>query len=114
MTRAPLLVQGGLVSVAYPASMQAQSHARRIFFQDDRLRPFLRVIIYCICAVVGFVVLYAEAAPALGNARPVAGPQPSLKSVAFIEVISGISIVGFAILLRRQLDRRSVESLGLA
>jgi membrane protease YdiL (CAAX protease family) len=115
MTLLALLVQGRLLPFAYRASMQTQSFARRIFYKNDRLRPILRAIVYVICTAVASALLFAAIAPMLGAPlRTTGGALPPLKFLVAFEAVSCIAIVGFAVLLRLQLDRRSIDSLGLA
>jgi uncharacterized protein len=72
---------------------------RRLFLKDDRLRPVFRVVIY---AVAVFAVQYL-----------LSGLIGFRGGFALFECISAIFVVGIAFALRRFLDRRSIDSLGM-
>jgi membrane protease YdiL (CAAX protease family) len=83
-----------------------------LLFKDDRLRPWLRVIIYIVAAVlaqagiglfVGAIYLKIYGPRAMFMRTP----------VLLDEFIAAIAVVGASIVLRIFLDRRSVASLGL-
>ena len=85
---------------------------QRIVLKDGRLRPVLRVLVYSVAAC--FVWLFV--AVMIGNVFAVFnGP-----AAAFIDTPAWIvytalvvATIGVAVLLRANLDRRSIESLGL-
>jgi len=84
----------------------------RLLFKDDRLRPWLRVIIYIAAALVaqfGLAFFVAAIYQAIYGPRAMFMRTPILLD----EFIVTIAVVGAAIVLRIFLDRRSVASLGL-
>ncbi len=72
---------------------------RRLFLKDDRLRPVFRVVIYAMLVVIAQYLLS-------GIVRAGGG-------IALFEVVSAILVVGISFGLRRFLDRRSIDSLGM-
>ena len=116
MTPSPLLAQVAPRDVAYRDPMLAQSLARRIFMKDDRLRPILRSIVYVVALMIVTAFLIGIVAPLarIALTAPPKGAGPTFKSLFVFEACLCAAVVGVAILLRRFLDRRSIDSLGLA
>ncbi len=87
------------------------SRLARIALKDGRVRPALRALLYVIAAVagVGFV------ASIIFSIAVAIGPWPSRLELIVVQVIATvIVIVALSYALRRFLDRRSAQSLGLA
>lgn len=82
-----------------------------IFIKDARLRPLWRAIVYSVAVPVGAVLLFELY-------RFITGQLPSgaltLSDVFGGEVVTAISALLVALVLRRYVDRRSIASLGIA
>lgn len=96
--------------------MRLDQLARRIFLKDERLRPIFRCVVYIVATVfcagsltvlVGFFALTAGVKPEeLSNGS-------AYRALFITEACLIAAAVGVAIFLRRFLDRRSIDSLGL-
>src|ERR1700730_6850986 len=89
--------------------------AKRLFSKDGRVRPILRVFLYCVLLIVGIPlvsVLIGLGGMALGHPRP--DPNDEKAASVYFTLSAPIVTVGVAFLLRRFLDRRSIASLGLS
>ncbi len=82
----------------------------KLFVKDERLRPFVRVLIFAV-AVLLLTASLVAIVDAVFRRPPTA--ELSLSDIIVGEVALAVSAVIVAYILRRYLDRRSIASLGL-